>query len=116
MSRSLSVARAQLWRQRLVRFHASQASVAEFCRQEGVSQPSFYLWRKRLSSQGAARPRSSAPAGFRAVQVVAATNVSVQLPGGTQLMVPTTDLDSLRAVIETVARVDAARVEGERTC
>ena len=116
MSRSLSVSRHQLWKQRLARFQASHQTVVEFCRQEGISQPSFYLWRKRLSSPSAGRQSSKPPAGFRAVLLLSSANVSVQLPGGTQLVVPMADHESLRAVIETVTRIDAARLEGDRPC
>ena len=83
MARASSVSRSRLWQQRLARFQASRQSVAEFCRQEGVSPPSFYLWRKRLSPRTV--ERTEPPAGFRPVRLVAAAEVAVQLPGGTQL-------------------------------
>ena len=38
----------KLWQQRLLRFDASQMTVAQFCLSEGVSQASFYNWIKRL--------------------------------------------------------------------
>ena len=66
MARSLSDRKAQEWRQRFMRFEKSRQSITAFCRQEGVSAPSFYLWRKRLASGGnraaAARP-PAVPAG-----------------------------------------------------
>jgi transposase-like protein len=48
MSRTISDRKVEDWRRRLARFRESQLSVAAFCRQEGVSPPSFYVWRKRL--------------------------------------------------------------------
>ena len=30
-------------------FKSSELSVRQFCQQEGLSEPSFYSWRKRLS-------------------------------------------------------------------
>lgn len=39
---------AKLWQERLRRFASSQMTVAQFCRNEGVSQPSFYQWKKKL--------------------------------------------------------------------
>lgn len=33
----------------------SGLSIAEFCRRRGVSPPSFYNWRRRLSTSGPAR-------------------------------------------------------------
>ncbi len=45
MSRSET---AKLWQERLRRFDRSQMTVAQFCLNEGVSQPSYYKWRKML--------------------------------------------------------------------
>ena len=36
------------WREMLERFADSNVSVREFCASEGVSEPSFYAWRKKL--------------------------------------------------------------------
>ncbi len=36
------------WRDRLRRWEASGATAAEFCRSEGVSKGTFYMWRRRL--------------------------------------------------------------------
>lgn len=112
MARSLSDRKAQEWRQRLIRFEKSRQSVNAFCGQEGFSPQSFYLWRKRLAKQPAAQP----PDAFRPVRVLAAGGVSVQLPGGTQLVVPTADAQSLQLVIETLARIDADRLGDARPC
>lgn len=39
---------ADLWRERLRRFDRSRMTVVQFCASEGVSQPSFYQWKKKL--------------------------------------------------------------------
>ena len=39
---------ADRWRGLLQRQGSSGLSIAAFCRREGVSQPSFYAWRRRL--------------------------------------------------------------------
>jgi hypothetical protein len=104
--------KAQEWRQRLLRFEKSRHTINEFCRQEGVSPQSFYLWRKRLAALSppvAEQPTVSSADVFRPVRLLPAAGVSVQLPGGTQLVVPTADAQSLRLVIETLALVDAKR-------
>lgn len=37
------------WQARLARWNASSSTVGEFCRREGVSDASFYLWRRKLA-------------------------------------------------------------------
>jgi hypothetical protein len=117
MARPMSGRKAQEWQRRLRRFQKSRQSINAFCRQEGVSPPSFYLWRKRLA-QPPDRPEAvtEPPAGFRPVRLLPAAGLMVQLPGGTQLVVPMSDPESLRSVIEAVARVDAQRCRDTRPC
>jgi transposase-like protein len=122
MARSISDRKRREWQRRLRRFHKSRQSIAAFCRQEGVSPPLFYFWRKRLAPAARAeglgdvpRPASGYP-GFRPVRIVPAAGVSVQLPGGTQVLVPSGDAESLRLVIETLARADAQRGGDIRPC
>lgn len=48
MSGRKSAEKALRWREILRRQSESGVSVREFCRSEGLSEPSFYTWRKRL--------------------------------------------------------------------
>jgi hypothetical protein len=48
-SRRDSAASRQLWADRLRRFRSADQSVVAFCAAEGVSAPSFYKWRRRLT-------------------------------------------------------------------
>ena len=41
---------AARWRERLDRWKRSGLTITAFCQREGVSQPSFYSWRKRLAA------------------------------------------------------------------
>jgi len=41
---------AKLWADRMLRFEQAEMTVAQFCTAEGVSQPSFYNWRRKLKS------------------------------------------------------------------
>jgi transposase-like protein len=109
MAGSLDSRKVREWQRRLERFEEAQQSVAAFCRKEGVSAPSFYQWRKRLTRRPAAAEEA---AGFRPVRLVPSAGVAVQLPGGTQLQVPTSDRRALRLVIDTLARADAQRAGG----
>ncbi len=109
MAGSLDSRKVRQWRRRMERFRETRQSVAEFCRQEGVSAPSFYQWRKRLAKQP--RPAKEA-VGFRPVRLVGSAVVAVQLPGGTQLHVPTSERRVLRLVIDLLARADARRAGG----
>ena len=52
----------QAWRQTVRRWRASGESVRAFCRREGISEPSFYWWRRRLSGQRSAGSASKASA------------------------------------------------------
>ena len=38
----------QFWQMVLETFKSSGLSIRQFCKQEGLSEPSFYAWRKRL--------------------------------------------------------------------
>ena len=41
--------RAESWRQRIAEQVRSGLSVKQFCQQQGLTEPSFYFWRKRLA-------------------------------------------------------------------
>jgi transposase-like protein len=55
----------QFWRRVLRRWDGSKQTVREFCVEHGVSEPSFYSWRRIIAQrdqQSAARPISATPA------------------------------------------------------
>jgi transposase-like protein len=106
-----------VWRDRLAKFRKCNLTIKEFCRQEGVSNPSFYQWRKRLSKvqQGSKRTRQfgSKPTNavksqpFEAVRVVSSGDTSslalaeVEFPNGVLIRVPATHSEALRIAILT---------------
>jgi hypothetical protein len=49
-----SSALEQTWRDRVTRWKASGLSVRDFCRSEGLSEPSFYSWRRTIAERDAA--------------------------------------------------------------
>jgi transposase-like protein len=69
MVRAVDLGKLAVWQARLRRFAESGSSIAKFCRQEGVSAPSFYLWRKRLDknrgSVGSAKEKKRRRKGVR---------------------------------------------------
>ena len=66
----------QHWRERLARWRRSGLSVREFCWREELSEPSFYVWRRRLkdSTEGEG---SQDGVRFVPVQVVDAAGKAV---------------------------------------
>jgi transposase len=44
------------WRRVLARWRRSGLSVRAFCRAEGISEPSFYVWRRKLDQADHKKP------------------------------------------------------------
>jgi transposase len=44
------------WRRVLARWRRSGVSVRAFCRAEGISEPSFYVWRRKLDQADHKKP------------------------------------------------------------
>lgn len=80
--------REKAWRETIARQSASGLTVREFCRREGLPEPSFYSWRRILAERdsAAARPASDAndvgqPA-FVPLSLIAAPGPASSAPGG----------------------------------
>lgn len=111
MGRKQSSGIAAVWRERLARFDRGDWTVAEFCRREGVSNPSFYQWRKRLQQRErqARRVRQGAPGAsaaevpgrFLPVNVAGLSTAEIELPNGLKIRVPATNAAVLRTAILT---------------
>ena len=100
---NVRITASEVWQQRLGRFAAAGLSVREFCDREGVSQASFYKWRRRLPE--AARPAS--PQGkpaFQPVRLTTAAGLAIELPGGARLEVAADQVELARAVVREVAQ------------
>ena len=80
------------WRRRIAKQASSGLSVAEFCRQQEVSQASFYQWRKKLRE-------TTAQESFVPMAIVASAAVSVELPCGAVVRLPAGDERSLAQII-----------------
>jgi transposase len=90
------------WAERLRRFAQSGLRPAQFCAQEGVSLPSFYAWKRRLTADAA----PAAPAASRAPRLLpvrlpdAAAPLELALPGGAVVRIaPGADEATLRCLL-----------------
>ena len=95
------------WRDRVMRWKASGLSVRDFCRSEGLSEPSFYSWRRTIAQRDASTT-TDAPA-FVPLHVrsdPAPPVLELVLRSGHVLRIPSgDDPEHLRAV---VAALEAA--------
>ena len=100
MLRRSNPAKAREWTDRLRRFEAAGETVARFCVNEGVSVPSFYQWKKRLtqtkddgstiSKPQRKRKRPAESAKFQRVLVspqTTAASLAIRLPDGSTIEV-----------------------------
>jgi len=94
------VHKEQQWRKWIERWHKSGLSVRAFCDQHGLSQPSFYAWRRTLQQ------RDQASVSFVPLHVlpdkptVSLTPLEVVLPNGRSLRVaPGFDAITLRQLL-----------------
>ena len=90
----------QQWRQWIEQWRRSRLSVRAFCARHGLSQPSFYAWRRELQR------RDTAPPAFVPVRVVGAnvagpsSGIEVVLGGGRTVRVaPGFDATTLQQVV-----------------
>jgi hypothetical protein len=113
MVRGANLGKLAVWQQRLLRFEKSRQTINEFCRQEGFSPQSFYLWRKRLGKNtGPIGSASRLTAGQSFVPVrltaTAALPIIIRLTNGVRVRLPSDNIEALRAGIETAAVLPGA--------
>ena len=112
----------ELWRKRLQEFERRDCSVGVFCKELGVSTPTFYYWRCKLAeaprrgrppargerkSGAAKRPRrkKARQSGFIPVVLNSqsnANNVSIELTSGSRIQVPANAQLALASVLDRV--------------
>lgn len=103
----------QVWRQRFALWRQSGLTIRGFCDQHGLSQASFYAWRRELLRRDARRaPTDPSATTFVPVQVVSTpptTPLELVLTDGRIVRVtPDFDADTLRRLLATLE----ARSEG----
>ena len=101
MARAVSKGR-DFWQSTLDRQQSSGLSVAAFCRQESLSDKTFYLWRRRLRSEVRIRTEPSFTELVVAPSPGSGAKVEVMFDNGTRLLV--TDIasdDQLMRILAT---------------
>ena len=103
----------RFWRRMLRRWRSSGGTVREFCARHGLSEPSFYFWRRNLAArdrQATARRQSDGHRGggtdlFVPVRVLPTPPVlEVVLGGGRVVRVPAGfDAATLRQLLDLLA-------------
>jgi len=101
------VATRRLWAERVARFGRANQTVAQFCAAEGISEPSFYVWKRTLAS-AATSPDPVTPTlvPIRLTAPPAGPPIEVVFPSGTVLRFP---VDARPEVIAAVVRAVEAR-------
>ena len=112
MSRSPNPQLLSVWQERFTRFASTDLTVAEFCRSEGVSTPSFYRWRK-IASPPSSPPSSPSPR-FVPLTLSAVQVATLRLPGGASIDLPG-DLSRSRLSDLFSAVIEATHTEAS-TC
>lgn len=125
MSRRADPSRQQEWEERFRRFEKSSRTIDEFCRAEGVSQASFYYWKKKLPGGSRRRSRvgrrrrsvrrANAGSGFRSVVITPSADrvsVKVRLPGGAVIELGEDALVIERVVGQLLEHQADARADG----
>ena len=93
--------KADQWRERIAEQERTEVSVKQFCKQHGLTEYSFYAWRKRL--------RKQAPVRFALVErgvlpgPSAETSLELVLTSGERLRIAAgVDAATLRTVLEAL--------------
>jgi hypothetical protein len=96
--------KADQWAERIAAQQRSGVSVKQFCKEEGLTEYSFYAWRKRLQQTGPVRfalverrARPQEPPAEAALELVLPTGERLRISPGVDAATLRTVLDVLRA-------------------
>ncbi|MBI1383212.1 MAG: hypothetical protein GC161_19285 [Planctomycetaceae bacterium] len=87
-SRRDPAATRRQWAERLERFRRSGLTVAQFCDAEGVSTPSFYVWKRTLAATPAVAPPPVVPIRVTPSPSPPTPVIELSLPSGAVLRFP----------------------------
>src|SRR5271154_1652742 len=107
-----NLAKEHFWRKVVQDFDPQRTTVRQWCADHGVSEPSFYSWRRELKRRD--RPRTSVPRPKQRVRLLAVKvapspapsmqqpqKLTVRLKRGVRLLVT---IDQLPAVLDVLER------------
>jgi hypothetical protein len=80
MARPIDRDKEQFWGQMFARWTASGLSIAAFCEEAGLSQQSFYRWRRVLRKRTSRADQQRQPQAVDAATEKAATAIARPLP------------------------------------
>lgn len=104
ISEQVAGTRDEYWREKIAAQERSGLSVQQFCKEQGLNNPSFYYWRKRL--------RQQTPVRFALIETGGAPQpvpyehcLELVLPGGERLRIGAgVNAAALRTVLEALRR------------
>ena len=119
MARTNSAERRRFWQELFAKRDALGLSVAQVCQEAGVSQATFYAWRKRLQSSrqrgaavGSRRGLTKTASPLVPVRIVSdrigradrTPTMIVELPGAVRVQIPPgCDAPTIQAVLQAVS-------------
>lgn len=94
--------KADEWAERIAAQKRSGISVKQFCKEQGLTEYSFYAWRKRLQERGPVR-FALVEKSARPQERTAETALELVLAAGERLRIgPGVDITTLRAVLDVL--------------
>jgi len=94
--------KAEAWAERIAAQQRSGVSVKQFCRERGLTEYSFYAWRKRLQESGPVR-FALVEKSARRQERTADPIVELVLTTGERLRIsPGVDITTLRTVLDVL--------------
>ena len=103
--------RERQWRERVTNWKSSGLTVREFCLRHGLTEASFYFWKRELPARdaGVTPPLSSSPSSsqpmFVPVTVIPASmgSIKVRCPSGHVVILPLCEVSSLSNLFAALA-------------
>jgi hypothetical protein len=89
--REIDVDQEQFWRMAIETWQASELSIRQFCKDEGLSEPQFNLWRKKLAG-GTVQDDKDKPEPSAFIEVAIPTSgpiaIELLLTSGNTMRIP----------------------------